>query len=260
MLTGLLFGVTLAGCGGATPRDSVEAAVAKTTQAATMHVTTTFGEQLGYGPPFKLVATGDFDNATRQSWLSVEDVTDVVLVLGGPTYYRHAGFASPPSGTAVVYVKPPASWNNPSNTPWVEFDANQSVYPIVKNALSQLERVSPSAQMRLLELAFPTLHKAGREQIDGTDTVRYAGHVHVRGFASVYAVFPQLLRSSRVQSMLVPVEVWVGTDGLIRRIAFHADIHQDGVLAEFDVMSNFSRFGKPLDIKPPPKREVTNLT
>lgn len=126
------------------------------------------------------------------------------------------------------------------------------------------------AQVALLDLGslFPTLAgwttdpaEAGREEIDGTETVKVEGTVDAE--AAVAALAPVLgvdgvdPADARAAVRTGTVEAWVGTEDLLpRRVRLVLDADGARLSPEVgdvavDLTASLSAFGEPVDIQPP---------
>lgn len=112
---------------------------------------------------------------------------------------------------------------------WVRLDDDEPV-----------SELSPKRLLSMLRGASQSTERVGDEQVRGVDTVRFrlevdCEHAELRDCAGTTA----------------PVEVWVGDDGLVRRIAV------DEGLAPFTI--EFFDFGTAVNVERPPASEVEDL-
>jgi hypothetical protein len=101
------------------------------------------------------------------------------------------------------------------------------------------DELSPQRLLKSLRDASRGTERIGEEAIGDVDTVRYRLDVDCA--------------SSDLEldcEGVIPVDVWIGEDGLVRRIAYDATSES----ATFE----FSDFGAPVDIEAPPAGEVRN--
>jgi hypothetical protein len=103
------------------------------------------------------------------------------------------------------------------------------------------------------------VRKVGRATINGTQTTRYAGTIELAKAAKVTGVdadraLRQLKQLTGVDR--VPVEAWVGDDGLVRRERIAVDERGSAGAARLDLTVDFTRFGVPVDATSPPSGDV----
>jgi hypothetical protein len=139
-------------------------------------------------------------------------------------------------------------------------------------ALGQDFRVDlPPEQVALLDLGalYPTLVEwttspveEGREEVDGTETVKVSGELDaeraISGLAPLLGGSAPTVQEARAALRQGTVEFWVGTDDLLPRrvhLVLDADAARvaEGVGdVRIDLTADLSAWGEPVDIAPPP--------
>ena len=217
--------------------------------------------------------TGRFDLA----------VTVAVPLLGRSTITGHGTFSAPeqafamtmelPFGSAtgssmdirliypVMYIRPAAA-PLPASKSWVKVDLQQALKTLGVN-LPQLQlsgSQSPTDALAQLR-GSKDAKKLGTETIDGVKATHYRVKINLdralaRATAFERKAVQRLLRMAKRQGVdAVPthVDVWVGDDGLVRRLT--EKIGNVGT-----VKMTFSGHGEPVQIEAPPADETVSLT
>lgn len=121
----------------------------------------------------------------------------------------------------------------------------------------------PSALLDLVTKAGASVERVGTERIDGDDTTHYVARMRLDD--AIAKLGPEA--QARVQSLLasvadpsarqtVPVDVWVGSSGLVRRIVV-GSAPDSPAAAQLRV--DYLDSGSPVDITPPPASETSDL-
>jgi hypothetical protein len=116
--------------------------------------------------------------------------------------------------------------------------------------------------------------EAGSDRVKGVATIRYEGTIDLAkvlsGFAKVVGedVDEEQLRRGLQQLKAIglgkiPFEVWIDDEGLLRKERLTMDM---GMIpgapedAGMEIEATFSDYGDPVDIEPPPRSQVTDVT
>lgn len=129
-------------------------------------------------------------------------------------------------------------------------------------------RVDLESQLQVLR-AKGLLKKAGTDELDGVKVTRYRGRVRAQDtlFGLSAAERRKLQRSlDRLAGddgdVPMPYEVWVGEDGLVRRVMCEARMPAEKGMPGGAIKMTFdlSDFGKPAPVTAPPAADVSDLT
>ena len=106
------------------------------------------------------------------------------------------------------------------------------------------------------------IEQVGTETIDGVETTRYKGAIDLAKAAELHGVSSDLvdrLTAAGAPSTL-PVEVWVGDDGLVRKFRLTEEISSGNQTGSFQVTVGLSDFGTDVSVTAPPADEVFDAT
>ncbi|HEX2503851.1 MAG TPA: hypothetical protein VHK00_07905 [Miltoncostaeaceae bacterium] len=235
------------------------------------------GEDRAQGlPPAELLAqSADAAEAAGPFRIALEvtgqaDLTDPAAVpggnlLNGPLDISGEGPVDPPDRASIDASA------EVSGLP-LQINITRIGDEVFVGALGQDFRVDlPPEQVALLDLGalYPTLvdwttspADEGREEIDGTETVKVAGELDAQraleGLAPLIGGDPPTAAEARAALREGRVEFWVGVEDLLpRRVHLVLDVDAarvaEGVGAvSIDLTANLSAWGEPVDIAPPP--------
>jgi len=244
-------GVLVAGCGTKVAQaGSLTAAVTRTAdQTARIAVTTTMQMQ---SMSMSFTQTGVFDFAHSRGMLSMQDPTAMTEIFIPPTAYIKI-----PGGTSGTL---------PRGKSWIALDAGTSE-GLESSLLSPFGGGTDPADL----LASLTAISASVTNL-GTATIR---GVRVTGFrvdvdpAKAAARVPRWERAGFLQftsglgSGLIPVEVWVDSQNLVRRVklSMHLPGGLDSPSSEQMVqVTDFYGFGVPVRVSAPPASQVASMS
>jgi hypothetical protein len=250
------------------PRAALLGAMAEAYEVGTMHQEFSFEMSAG-GQSFAFTGDGDVDNERRRMDLSMD-----MGMLGGSMDMRLVD--------GVVYMRSPMfAGAGGANTEWVSMDPSKMDPQMAAQFGGGFGTTDPSAYVGLFA-GTVDVREAGSEAIGGVRTTRYEGTIDIE---EVLRRFPEVLgddvdaktRRQLVRGMeqaleqfdsigvdgRLPFEVWIDDEGLLRRQVISMDF--GGVIpgaedASMRMQVDFSAFGEPVDIEPPPAKDVTDLT
>ena len=179
----------------------------------------------------------------------------------------------------VLYVRAPmlASYLHVT-TPWLKLDPSE-----VPNAgdgtgaLGSMAGVAdPSALLGMLQSSI-SAETIGVEPIDGADTTHYQVTVDVAGALSSFANAIADQERKQVETTLpaveaklkaaglerIPFDVWVDGDGFVKRMRASVDLsalEPQGPAPAVSITMTLSDVGQPVDVRPPPAGQVTDLS
>jgi hypothetical protein len=250
------------------PRDAVLQAMSSAYEVGTMHEEFRF-EMSAAGETFTFTGEGDVDNDRQEAEMSMDmgalgGSMDVIMVDG------------------IFYMRSPMFAGAGMPTEWVSMD------PAKMDAATAAQfgggfggTTDPSAYVGLFA-GVVDVRQAGQDTIAGVDTNRYEGTIDLE---EVLRRFPEVvgqdldpnarrqLERGLEQALeqfetlgvdgRIPFEIWIDGEGLPRRQVISMDF--SGLVpgdeeASMRMQVDFSAFGEPVDIEPPAKRDVTDIT
>jgi hypothetical protein len=253
----------LAGCGVTGSVDPVAAAATKSQNAGGAKLDFSVGLS-GGGKSFGVTGTGAFDQ--NEGELTV-DLSQVLQQAGAPAGIDSTAKAVflEESGDEVVYLNLPFVRSQLlGGKSWVKLDltkAGQSFGADLDQLMSQVGQ-SPG---QLLDLLRQTgeVEEIGHETLDGTSTTHYKATVDLvkaaedLGGASQQAV--QRLIDQGAPAKL-PVDVWVGDDGLVRQLTMSYAVTKNGEAFDLSASFKLSDYGTDVTVSAPSGDQVFDLT
>jgi hypothetical protein len=255
-----------AACGGgaANALQSVASAASKTAGVQTVKFHMDVSVTIGPLGPFTFTADGASDNATHSADMTM-DLSSIASLAGSQAgsadqWNAHVvldgGGASP-----LLYMQLPALDKYLNGKTWVKADLGALAQErgIDLNQLFQAAgNEDPTKALQMLQ-SVGNVSKAGTAAIDGVDTTEYRGTVDVqKAAAALGPSYEKLLSGSKVTS--IPVDVWIGSDGLVRRLHENLSYDVNGTQATTDLTMNLTDFGAPVTVTTPPADQVIDLS
>ncbi|GAA4772503.1 hypothetical protein GCM10023200_01040 [Actinomycetospora chlora] len=255
----LALAALLAGaCGRAAPPDpltAVRGAVAQTFADRTAQIAFTSRTGPPGTPGTEVTGTGVTDLVARSA-----DVAVQAPLLGGGTRVLLVG------GTLDVAVPPALAALVPGGRPWVSVPLDRLTAATLGGALPQFggTPADPLSGVGALQ-GITEARLVGPEPVDGTPATRYATTVDLLATpaASDPAQRPAIDRLvAQIGSSRLPVDVWVGDDGRVRRVAqtVTAPDRPGRPATATAVTVTLSGHGLPVTIAPPPADQVTDVS
>ena len=285
--------LVLAGCGqtrdpsGTVDAGGVEAptaafltgAAGKTAEATTgkIALTMTFtGLPSGSGTS-SITATGAYDHAARQAQLSIDlsSLTGALGTLGQTNSVK--GLDHPLEevlNDGHLYLKLGAMGSMLGvTTPWVEITGADALTKQLSGSSGLGLDPNDTSNLGSDYLAFlqgvgGTVTEVGPETIDGVDTTHYKADVDLQQALAKVGDKLGAEAKKRLQdqaakvSGTMPIEVWVGADGLVRRITVALDASSFGegkAKGSVAVTVELTDVGQPVQISVPPADQVSTL-
>lgn len=176
----------------------------------------------------------------------------------------------------TVYVKPPQldQLKVPGGRSWVSvrLPALAKALGLPTRGLGKLFTLDPAAQLRALKAA-KGLKPVGKEVVGGANTTHYRGTYRTADLlrtlspadrADVQAALKKLqaLGGSQALDQAIPADLWVGDDGVTRKLQSTTKLparggESGGTISQTYVLSDF---GTPLDVTPPAASDTYDAT
>jgi hypothetical protein len=255
-----------AGCGGgsrALALDPVSAAATKTQQAGAAHVRLTLAlssPQLTQSRAVTVRGTGAVDGTSAE--LTLSDLGSLCSTAPGCP----AGANSPvttiflhQNGDYLLYVKSGlAATYLPADKQWVELDVTKlgaSAGVDLDKVLSGAE-LQPSDLLSMLRASGAKISTVGPATIDGAATTHYRVTVDVAKALQAKGLTSPLFGGVATHVSTIPANVWIGQDGLVRRISISYAASQRHV----HMTTDFLDYGAPVTIAAPASSAVFDAT
>jgi hypothetical protein len=241
----------------------VLASVETTAAAKSAHVSMSVSATGLGSQAFTLTGDGAIDFANGDSRLTMRFGGAAASLLPGGIEERSVGH--------VVYVELPGLTGAAH---WVAVDAGK--LGSSSSAVPGLGESDPTQFLASLETVSDRVDKVGTEIVRGVETTHYRATLDLRK-AIDQAGVPQSLRDAEQQFLgsngdqtpSIPVDVWIGADGYVRRISLDLDLGAFGapgiggsgagspaVIVSIDLYD----FGTPVDVQAPPADQISRLS
>jgi hypothetical protein len=267
-----------AGCGGGSSSgvlslDPVSAAATKTQQAgaARIRFAIAFSSPHALGKAVRLRGVGVVDGTSSEMSFRLGSILGRMgLPSGMLTKLTHASFKEitlEQDGDYVVYVRLGALTSQlPSQLlggkRWIKLDYSKlgEAAGVDVTKLLSGSQFQPSDLLTLLKADGATIHKLGSATVDGATTTHYRVRVDLaKGLQSKGLASP-LLSGLAAKMKTNSEDVWIGKDGLVRRIRGSYGFAENGRGAHVRMTMDLFDYGAHVSIEAPPSSEVFDAT
>jgi hypothetical protein len=268
-----------AGCGGgssgtAVSLDPVAAAATKSQHAgaARIRLTLALGSPQLAGKSLRLRASGAIDGTSSE--LSFK-LGSLIKAVGIPkdvapnetmAQLAHASLKEislEQHGDYVIYLQLGVlSSELPGGKQWVKLDVSK----LGKSAGIDLGKLLSGSQVRPTDLLGvlrgegAEVHKLGSARIDGVATTHYRVTIDVAKALDSTGLTSPLLGAVAAQLPKLPEDVWIGKDGLVRRVRASYGFAQSGKRVHLAMTMNIFDYGAHIRIAAPPSGDVFDAT
>jgi LppX_LprAFG lipoprotein len=241
------------GGGGASGLPSVAGAATKTAGAKSLRFHMDLRETVGPVGPLDIVGDGVSDNSTHSADMTI-NLSAVATLAGAqgvsPDQWTARMILDGTGASPLLYIRMPALNQYLSGKAWVRADLGALAK---KGGLSQLLQTAgnedPTKALQLLS-AVGNVTKVGTATVDGVNATEYTGSIDVKkAAAAVGSSYGKLLRQSK--DTKIPIDVWVGSDGLVRRLRENFSYPVDGTPSTTSLTLSLTDFGVKATITPP---------
>jgi hypothetical protein len=255
-----------AGCGSggsahAVALDPVSAAAAKTQNAGAARIrfsVTLTSPQVAGGKSVAVRGTGAIDGTSSELSMGLGSLLhNAGLPVGTNGSVKEISLEQ--NGDYVIYVKSGlAASYLPGGQQWVELDISK----LGKSAgvdLTQLlsgSQLQPGDLLSMLKSEGAKVHTVGAATIDGVATTHYRVTVDVAKALQQRGLPSALLGGAAKQLPTIPANVWIGKDGLVRRIQLSYGVAQSHAAMKMDLYD----YGAQVTIAAPPSSSVFDAT
>jgi hypothetical protein len=259
-LGALASAAVLAGCGVERTVDPVAAAATKTQNAGGAKLAMTVGVTAD-GTRFDVKANGVFDRSEGDLTM---DLSDALAAAGQPGSGKVELRYRQESGDSVLYLNMPALTSRlPGSPSWVRLDlqAAGSALGVDLNQLTQASQ-SPSDVLDLLR-ASGSVTEVGAETVNGASTTHYRASIELAKASdhlgeSAKAMVQRLIDAGAPAA--IPVDVWVGDDGFVRKLTLDESVSMQGHTGDVKLDLELSDYGTSVDVAAPPSDQTFDLT
>jgi hypothetical protein len=152
------------------------------------------------------------------------------------------------SGSSIYLQSGPASWTRTTLPAYAQ-----------SSGLSQ----NPASTLDYLRAA-GTVSDLGPDTVDGVATVRYQALVDLNRLASLEPGGQNAQTIATIEqatgSSTLPIDAWIDSSHLVRRLSLSLPITRDGVTIDESVTIDFLSYGAQAAPSPPPADEVTDAS
>ncbi|MFN2589145.1 MAG: hypothetical protein ABR518_00025 [Actinomycetota bacterium] len=257
-----LTGLSCAGGGGGGTVGVIAAAVSKTSSGNTARFRmemTMSGQELGGSLTIPVEGEMDFRDLRARMTMDFPeipgspDLGQVEMVMDGTVFYMRSPAFTQTGGLS---------------TPWIKFDLEELTAGAVDLQTLSSSRTDPTQALEYLR-GMGEVTKVGTEEIDGTATTHYRGIVDLRRAVenapesnrdALEAAVDQFEEFAGTTTF--PEDVWIGSDGRVRRMefAFHLSDPKSGQTFDMGMRMDLFDFGVDVVVEPPPDDQVTDLS
>ena len=267
--------VVTAGCGGgatssALQLDPVAAAATKTQNASAARVH--LGLMLkGHGRVLRLHGTGAIDGTSTEmsfrlgSLFGPTGIPAGAIPGGIEAKLRHSTLkevALEQKGDYLIYLRLGSLTSQlPGGKQWIELDATK----LGKSAgldlgkLMSASQLQPTDLLSILEAEGATVDMVGPATVDGVATTHYRVEVDLAKVLQSTGLTSPLLSGVTTQLKTVSGNVWIGKDGLVRRVTLGYSSPSTGAPG-LAMSLDISGYGSHVAIAAPPSSQVFDAT
>jgi len=247
-----------AGCGVSKVVDPVAAAASKTEQAGGSRMAIAVTVK-ALGQEYTIRATGAFDHGQGEMTMDLSDVAGAAGIDPGQVTMRYLIV----EGSPVMYMHAPALMKAiAGGKDWVKLDLGAAASKLGVDTSSMFGSSSqnPAEVLGMLRAA-GEVHPVGTATVNGEATTEYAGTIDLEKAAKLGGSTTASLKS--LESLGVPAsmpfEVWIGADGLVRKLHVDESMTVSGQSMSVSIVIDLSDYGTRVDVSAPPADEVADL-
>jgi hypothetical protein len=264
--------VVTAGCGGgstssALSLDPVAAAATKSQSAGAARVRLSIAVSGPQGKTFRLRGTGAIDGPSSDLRFKLGSLLGRVgLPSAAMTQLAHGSMREitlQEDGDYIIYVRLGSLLSSqlPGGQQWIKLDLSK----LGKSAGLDLSKLLSGSQMQpgdllsLLQTEGAKIHKVGPATVNGAATTHYRVVVDTRSRLKDLTTSP-LLAGVAAQVPRIPEDVWIGKDGLVRRVRVSLNLPHGATAVRTAMAMDLYDYGAQVDIAAPPSSQVFDAT
>jgi hypothetical protein len=264
--------VVTAGCGGgstssALSLDPVAAAATKSQSAGAARVRLSIAVSGPQGKTFRLRGTGAIDGPSSDLSFKLGSLLGQVgLPSAAMTQLAHGSMREitlQEDGDYIIYVRLGSLLSSqlPGGQQWIKLDLSK----LGKSAGLDLSKLLSGSQMQpgdllsLLKTEGAKIHKVGPATVNGAATTHYRVVVDTRSRLKELTTSP-LMAGVAAQMPRIPEDVWIGKDGLVRRVRVSFSLPHGATAVRTAMAMDLYDYGARVDIAAPPSSQVFDAT
>jgi hypothetical protein len=263
----VVFAVAVALWGLGKTIDPVSAALTKSEDAGAANFTLTVTATPPSGQPVTVNATGVFDG---QSADVKTDLSGALAALGqsgtnGQVEIRYVQ----ENGDPVIYANAPAlSAMIPGGATWVRLDLETlgKSFGVDLNQILGQGAQNPTDALDLLK-AVGSVQAVTTDPVPGTthyvaqiDPSKVAGQIATDIGGAMGQKIQNAVANAPATPAPIPVDVWIGDDGLVRQVVLDLSGTHDGQTGSLHVQLDISGYGTAANVTAPPSSDVFDAT
>jgi hypothetical protein len=265
VLVATVAGVIVAGRGTGSP---VAAAATKSTNAGGAHIALSVVVQspkLAGGKELHVTGSGVVDRSSADVKIDLGSLLGAVNAPAGAPSSIHA-IVLRQGGNELAYVHLTPMPSLMGGKSWVKLDLSSlaSAHGLDLGGLASGGSVmTPSQVLDLLRNAGATVTDLGSDSVAGASTTHYRVLVDPANLAKAGGI-PQAtidkFATGAAATAKVPVNVWIGTDGLVHRVQAAYTLRHNGSSAHLGFTLTLSDYGANVSVSAPPSSDVFDAT
>jgi hypothetical protein len=262
---GIVLVVTLAACGGGNDPASFDISTSQAPEAqAVLHA----GQNTSAKESGRVSFKASFKGGSASSTITGEGVFSsrkfhLTMDAGGLSGLG-GGEAEIVFDSPVMYMKLPegSGAQLPLGKKWLKLDLSKlgKTQGLDLSQLLQLDQSDPSEALDFLQGVTEDFHEVGTDEIRGESTTHYKGTIDLQRVANeappqLRSQYERLFQLSEQKT--VPMDVWIGDDGLVHKVAFTQEVPDSGSVV---IEEEFYGFGTDEQVTVPSGDEVVDIT
>ena len=263
MLAIVAIAVVSSGCGGgsALALDPVAAAATKTQQAGAAHIRFVLqlsGPRLNGGKVVRIQGTGAVDGTSAELTTNMGSILQQAGLDAG-TNASTREIVLEQNGDYVLYIQPGALASQlPTGKHWIELNVSKlgKAAGIDLGQLMSGSQISPADLLSMLKAEGAKIHKLGPTTVGGTAATHYRVTVDLAKALQAQGLTNPMLDLMAAKAPTVPVDVWIGHDGLVHRLHVSYGAEQSRMGLTMDMYD----YGAHVTIAAPPSSDVYDAT
>jgi hypothetical protein len=253
---------SLAGCGGG-KGDPVVSAAKKSETAGGTRVTTRVTVRFPSGGEGVITGEGTFGKEEGEMTLDMSNLlqnSPLPLGSGSGIEARYLEEA----GHWILYLNVPfLSKSLPKGKTWVRIDLQKEGASLGANFSELLGQAgqNPAQALELLQVSGPST-RVGADIIGGMASTQYRTKIDLKRALELNGVSRPGIRRliSSSASNVLPADVWVGKDGLVRQLRTTSVSAMTGQRVSTATLTTLTGWGKHVDVQAPPDGKVYDVT
>jgi hypothetical protein len=171
----------------------------------------------------------------------------------------------------VIYMRTPAAAQQfGAKKPWLRVNVKEAgqALGIDPGRVGQLGGNDPRQMLDQIRAVSGDVEKIGTEKVRGVQTTEYRAEVDIRRYPDRLPAAQREQARVAVEKLVeqtgsdtYPMTLWIGDDELVRRVRIEYDFDIPGQddKGSFSMTMEFFDFGAPIDVAPPPAKDVQDL-